>query len=64
MSHNIVNQTTGALTKVAGLFDSETLSEISEAFPSTASSSNKLATMADVQSGITDSQWTIIESII
>jgi len=64
MSHNIVNQTTGELTKVAGLFNSETLSEISAAFPSTASSSNKLATMADVGAGISDTDWATIETII
>lgn len=48
MSHNLVNKQTGELEKIAGLFNSQKLNEISAAFPSTASSSNKLATMEDV----------------
>lgn len=62
MSYNSVNQTTGELTRIAGLFKSETLNEISAAFPDSASSSNKLATMADT--GISNTDWATIENLI
>lgn len=48
MSHNLVNKQTGELEKIAGLYNSEGLNNVLDAFPSTASSSNKLATMEDV----------------
>lgn len=50
MSFCKVNKTTGELEQCAGLVDSDVLNGMSAAFPSTASSSNKLATMEDIDS--------------
>lgn len=48
MSVNSIDKTTGALNKIAGLYHSQDLDDVMAAMPDSASSSNKLATQADV----------------
>lgn len=63
MSYNSVNQTTGELTRIAGLFKSDALNSIIAAFPNTASASNKLITEAEIGM-VTDTQYSDIQTLL
>lgn len=63
MSVNNVNKTTGALSKIAGLFNSVKIDLMYAAFPSGASASNKLITEADIGS-VTETQYSAIQSLL
>lgn len=63
MSVNNVNKSTGALSKIAGLFNSVKIDLMYAAFPSGASESNKLITEADIGS-VTEAQYSAIQSLL
>lgn len=61
MSVNNVNNTTGALSKVAGLYNSQKIDTMYGAFPSDASASNKLVSDSAAGEKISDESQVIFE---
>lgn len=61
MSANTVNQTTGALSKIAGLYNSQKIDTMYNAYPEGASASNKLVSDATADEKISDESQVIFE---
>ena len=61
MSANTVNQTTGALSKFAGLYNSQKIDTMYAAFPAGASSSNKLVSDSAADEKISAESQVIFE---
>lgn len=63
MSANTVNQTTGALNKFAGLYNSQKIDTMYAAFPAGASSSNKLVSDSQANEKISDASQLIFQEM-